>query len=220
VKRKFVSLASLAVLAVCAGPWTVWAGNDRWTNIGPEEGGVIALAVDPQNSSTVYAGTAVGVFKSDDRGASWRNAGVTGYSVVSLSIDPLDPDTVYAVTGGRPNEDSATTVVFKSTDGGQTWNQVGPEVAGGCCVGDLVIDPVHRGTIYVVAGGGLLKSIDGGTSWEGYNTGLPNNIVVAAAAIDPQNPDTVGSEHRTRRRHQRGRGARAGKPLAFRDYGG
>lgn len=164
MNRKFVSFASLIVLGASAGPWTVWAGSNQWTSIGPEGGGVLSLAVDPQDSRTVYAGTGGGIFKSQDRGVSWINSGLMGYVVATLGIDPQDSNTVYAVTHGHPNQDTLTINVFKSTNGGRTWNEADSGLTGICCGSALVIDPINRGTVYVVSGiSGVWKSTDGGT---------------------------------------------------------
>src|SRR5947209_7335316 len=192
MNRKFVSLASLIVIGTIAGPWTVWAGNNQWTNIGPEGGSVHSLAIDPKNSRTVYAGTAVGIFKSQDQGASWSNSGLMGYVVATLGIDPQDSNTIYAVTQGHPNQDSATMNVFKSTNGGTTWNEADSGLAGICCGNTLVIDPINRGTVYVVGGlSGVWKSTNGGDSWQMASAGLPDTFIAYYWAIDPQSPNTV-----------------------------
>ncbi|MBO9362486.1 MAG: hypothetical protein J7452_09815, partial [Thermoflexus sp.] len=78
---------------------------------------VSALAIDPRNSNTLYAGTlGGGVFKSTDGGGSWSafNDGLTHLFVYALAIDPANPDTLYAGTWGGG--------VFKSTDGGGSWS--------------------------------------------------------------------------------------------------
>src|ERR1700693_4872906 len=87
---------ALLILLAIVGTETLWAGVNLWTNVGPEGGGVRLLMVDPHNPRTVYAGTGVGVFKSEDGGANWSNAGLIGYSVTSLAIDPQNPSILYA----------------------------------------------------------------------------------------------------------------------------
>jgi photosystem II stability/assembly factor-like uncharacterized protein len=73
-----------------------------WTRIGPEGGAIVALAIDPQTPTTLYAGTYDGVFQSTDGGASWSaaNNGLTNTDVQALAIDPQTPTTLYAVTWG------------------------------------------------------------------------------------------------------------------------
>ncbi|MBI4464983.1 MAG: hypothetical protein HY647_09790 [Acidobacteria bacterium] len=116
---------------------------------------VQALAIDPANPATVYAGTPRGVFKSTNGGHNWSNAGLTTQSVYTFIISPANPSTIYAGTqdGG----------VFKSTDGGQNWSSSGFPTAP---VQALAIDPNNPSTLYAATfGGGVFKSTDGGQSW-------------------------------------------------------
>src|ERR1035437_9747323 len=88
-----------------------------WQKTGGLEGGfVYALAIDPGNSRTIYAGTAGGVYKAMNGGATWRavNTGLTDLQVNTLAIDPVNSQTIYAGTeaGG----------VFKTTNGGDSWS--------------------------------------------------------------------------------------------------
>jgi hypothetical protein len=84
---------------------------------------VRSLIFDPQDPTTVYTLTSVGVFKSNDGGASWSNAGLIGYWVVSLAVDPQNPGTLYAATLVDPGDGSGSNELFKSTDGGATWDK-------------------------------------------------------------------------------------------------
>ena len=86
--RAIVSIVLLAMLETWSG--TVWAGINGWTSRGPDGGIILALAVDPQNPSTVYAGTAGGgVFKSTNGGASWSAANSGLINVYAVAVDPL-----------------------------------------------------------------------------------------------------------------------------------
>ncbi len=92
----------------------VGLAHGPWRSIGPEDrrASISALAIDPANPMTLYAGTSGdGVFQSTDRGANWSviNNGLTSLNVRSLAIDPTDPMTLYAGTVGG---------VFQSTDRG------------------------------------------------------------------------------------------------------
>src|SRR5262249_25879505 len=68
-------IAILAALLTLFGTGlpNLWAGSSKWTSIGPFGGTIQSLAIDPQNSTTLYAGTSSGVFKSIDGGLSWDN---------------------------------------------------------------------------------------------------------------------------------------------------
>ena len=90
-------------------------GGKSWSeiNAGLTDPSVLALAIDPRNPATLYAGTlGGGVFKSTNGGGSWSavNTGLTSTDVIALAIDPSNPAALYAGTGGG---------VFKSTDGGE-----------------------------------------------------------------------------------------------------
>ena len=95
-------LLLLLILVGLASPTlTVSAGVNTWTSNGPDGGDVRALAIDPANPATLYAGTSGGgVFKSTDGGGSWTviNTGLTSTDVRALAIDPANPATVYAGT--------------------------------------------------------------------------------------------------------------------------
>ena len=159
----------------------------------PEFPGVLALAIDPQNPSTLYAGTQFnGVFKSTDWGASGTavNFGLPTdpytqrlIGVTAVVIDPQNSSTVFACVGGNG--------VFKSTDGGATWNSVNsglPNNFNGASF--LAIDPQTPGTVYAATGSGVFKSTDGGASWSAANSGLTFTSV-NALVIDPQNSSTL-----------------------------
>lgn len=78
------------------------------------EGSVVALAIDPQTSTTLYAGTGGGVYKSTDRGKQWTamSTGLADQNVEAIAIDPHTPTILYVGTYGG---------VFKSTNGGESW---------------------------------------------------------------------------------------------------
>ncbi len=160
---------------------------------------VLTLAIDPSNSTTLYAGTlANGVFKSTNGGQNWTAAssglpavalfGIPGILpvVTSLAIDPSNPATVYAgVTAGE-----LTDGVFKSTDGGQSWTAVNFDLTP-TSVFALVLDPASPATIYAgTFGKGVFKSSTGGQSWAAINSGLAA-AVVPALALDVSSPGTL-----------------------------
>ena len=88
------SLASLLVLSAAfgllAGARSASGQEAAWTTNGPLGGSVYCLVPDPSHPSTLYAGTAEGVFRSDDGGASWRaaSAGLPSARVQTIAIDP------------------------------------------------------------------------------------------------------------------------------------
>jgi hypothetical protein len=151
------SLSLLSMLVVVCGVLSVspvFAASLAWQQTGGPEGGQItALAVDPNNSQTLYAGTNHGrIFKTINGGTSWSavNTGLTnpGY-ITRLAITPSNSQIIYAVTGG----------LFKSVNGGAFWsavdsNGVTPDYSYG-----LVIDPSDSQILYAGGGPGSLRPL-------------------------------------------------------------
>src|SRR5262249_18476964 len=121
--------ALACAVIVFASAHAARAGTNLWTTHGPDGGPVLALAIDPNTPSTLYAGTSgAGVFKSPDSGGTWNAAsiGLPANAIVqALAIDPSTPTTLYAGTGWND-----VGGVYKSTDGGGTWTiaDTGPSV--------------------------------------------------------------------------------------------
>ena len=144
-------------------------GGGNWdaVNNGLTRNYIFALAIDPANPMTLYAGANSLVFKSTDGGDNWSN---TLYSFFSsfrtLVIDPANPMTLYAGTNGDG--------VFKSTNGGDNWSAANNGFVNTNIL-TLAIDPVNPITLYAGTGGGVFKSTDGGSNWSAVNTGLTNS---------------------------------------------
>ena len=106
--------------------------------------------------------------------------------VRAVVIDPSSPSTLYALDAresfASPSYGRGS--LFKSTDGGETWNLAG----GLSSVTALVIDPSDSSRLYAIAHGTVLKSTDAGRSWS--STGLGQSSA-SALAIDPQNTSTL-----------------------------
>jgi hypothetical protein len=201
-----------------AGGMKTADGGGSWTNLLPFSSPTLsptAIATDPQNGGTVYAGTSTGrlgadaltyssgVLKSVDGGASW--SGVNNLwqavGVSTIIVDPTNSTVVYAsisdlscnfscsmnsTPGYYSNPDVLNAIgPYKSTDGGSTWVKLG--LPAGWGYGSLKgID--QQGTIYARAPVGLVRSQDGGANWSPLpTTGLPSPVM--ALAIDPHNPN-------------------------------
>jgi photosystem II stability/assembly factor-like uncharacterized protein len=155
-------------------------GGENWTEILNNQTG--PLLVDSDNPNTIYLGLWHSVGKSIDGGATWNyfTNGLPASSINQLALDPGNSNTIYAATGHQGYEQDHDTGVFKSTDGGESWNGVGPSAI----VLALAIDPSQPKTIYAgTLGKGVFKTTDGGESWSSFNTGL-TNLTVAALALD------------------------------------
>lgn len=103
IARRLGAPLLVSVLAWLVGVQTAGAQSDVWTTNGPAGERVLALAIDPETPTTLYAGIiGAGVFKSTDGGASWTaiNDGLTHLSIRAVAIAPLTPSTLYAGTEG------------------------------------------------------------------------------------------------------------------------
>ena len=182
-------------------------GAASWAKTG-FTGRANSLVIDPRNSDTIYAPTPTGVSKSTDGGATWSAAssGLPGAPILLLIIDPRNSSTLYALTffavPGRPlpGPNGFGPTVFKTTDGGITWNPASSGLAPGNYALTLAIDPRNPSTLYAGtsslpfpgnAGRGLLfRSTDDGASWSAADAGIPD-CCVSALAIDPQDSKII-----------------------------
>jgi hypothetical protein len=144
--------------------------------------GVVAIAVDPTNSSTLYAATGTqGAFKSTDGGVSFAavNNGITSNPDGSINlqggvwVEPSSPNVIFAAGDG---------MLFRSADGGNNWTGVTPSGFPNA----LVFDPFSAGTLYFATNTAIVKSTNNGQTFAPL-TQLPNNIYFNALAADPKN---------------------------------
>jgi len=158
-------------------------------NFGIQSDTVTALALDPNNPATIYAGTNNGPFKSSDGGRNWVaiNNGLKDARITAIVIDRSAPATLYV--GMDLWYGSSLTGVYKSVNGGNTWSviNIGLNYGG---VLSLAIDPVTPSIIYAGLQNGLFKSTNGGTSWVHADSGLLPPVTTALA-IDPSNPAII-----------------------------
>jgi photosystem II stability/assembly factor-like uncharacterized protein len=158
-----------------------------------------SIAIDPQNSKTVWAGTGeswvrnsvsvgTGVHRSRDGGENWEAVGLPDSEHVSrIIVHPKESNTVYACALGHLWNSNTERGVFKTTDGGKTWNKIlYRNDSTGCA--ELAMDPQDAGVLYAAMwdvrrephnfrsggpGSGLFKSTDGGATWHELRKGLP-----------------------------------------------
>ncbi len=132
----------------------------------------------PRYAGYAYPGT--GVFKSTDAGGSWTHMGLDeSHHVPKVLIHPTNPDIVYAAAMGRQWTPNPERGVFRTRDGGATWDHV-LAIDEHTGVVDLVMDPANPDVLYawgwqieVGTRGGLFKSTDAGTTWRHVTAGLP-----------------------------------------------
>ncbi|MEJ2184367.1 MAG: hypothetical protein P8Z36_00340 [Gemmatimonadota bacterium] len=200
----------------------VWKTEDygiTWHNVSdgyfasPSMG---SLALAPSDPSIIYAGTGSdgirsnvilgrGIYRSDDAGRTWRFLGLRDAGQIgAVVVDPKDPDLVYVAALGTPFGRSKDRGVYRSKDGGKTWQNV-LFVSDSVGAVDLELKPDDPHTIYaslwhvqrkpwtIISGGwqigGIYKSTDGGDHWQRKTKGLPTGLIgksdLAVSAADP-----------------------------------
>jgi photosystem II stability/assembly factor-like uncharacterized protein len=196
-----------------------------------------AIAVAPSDPDIVYVASGEGlqrpdlsvgdgIYKSTDAGKTWTHLpaiihnvreGISSSAqdgvlenaqqIPALAVDPQDPNRLFAAALGHPYEANPERGIFRSTDGGQTWERVlyKNENTGGS---DVEIDrsspnviyatlwqarqgPWEDGNSYGAPAGGIFKSTDGGTTWQQLAKGLPAQIVQANVAIAASDPNRL-----------------------------
>ena len=150
-----------------------------------------------------------GVYKSSDGGETWRHVGLRDTQAVArIRIHPVNPDIVYVAALGHPYGDNEERGVFRSRDGGNTWERV-LYVSPQAGAADLIIDRTNPNVLYAslwqvyrkawkMWGGGpdsgLYRSDDGGDTWTELteNPGMPEGpIGKIGVTVSPANPDRV-----------------------------
>jgi hypothetical protein len=138
---------------------------------------VEGFAIDPTATATVYAATALGVFKTTDGAATWKasSSGLPTPNVWAVAIDPTASATLYAGTAAG---------VFKSSNGAASWAASSSGLAAGT-VFSLAIDPASPRTLYAGTTSGVWRSDDGAATWSAANAGISSTSVVAFALARP-----------------------------------
>jgi len=149
---------------------------------------VRALRSDPRRPEVVYAGTDVGLYRTEDGGASWQllKTPMSSHVVWALAIDPVDSSRIFAGTG-TPNPAG----IYRSTDGGRTWERRPMEVAEFCMavgiprITGIAIDPTDHRNVWVgIEVDGVRRTTDGGAAWAKVDGQIPNadvhNVLVVA----------------------------------------
>jgi len=196
----------------------VWKSDDygrTWNPIFDHEPtqsiGAIAVAGSDPNIIYVASGEGLhrpdlsvgnGIYKSTDAGKTWTHLGLDdAQQIPALAVDPRDPNRVFAAVLGHPYGPSEERGVYRSSDGGKTWQKVvsQDENTGGS---DVEIDPSNPDVIYASmwevregpwednnsyngTNGGLFKSIDNGNTWHRIGIGLPSDLAQINVAIAP-----------------------------------
>ncbi len=192
--------------AVAGGVWRTTDSGATWSPIFDHEvmSSIGAIAVAPSNHSVIYVGTGEGalrgnitygdgVYKSTDAGKTWTHIGLKdSRQIGALIVDPKNPDIVLVAAIGHAFGPNAERGVFRTTDGGKTWNKVLYKDADTGAI-DVTFDPHDPKIVYAAMwqvrrqpwnfssggpGSGLYRSTDEGATWtQVKGNGLPEGIL-------------------------------------------
>jgi photosystem II stability/assembly factor-like uncharacterized protein len=204
------------------GVWKTGNSGQSWENVsdGYYGGSIGAVAVSEWDPNVVYVGGGEktvrgnvspgdGMWKSTDAGDTWSRIGLTDSQHISrVRIHPKNPDLVYAAVMGHLFGSNDERGVYRSRDGGASWERV-LFVSDEVGAVDLAMDPTNPRILYASfwrilrtpyslesggEGSGIYKSVDGGDSWEELtgNDGLPQGIIgISGIAVSPTNNKNV-----------------------------
>ncbi|HEV8381509.1 MAG TPA: hypothetical protein VGQ29_07990 [Gemmatimonadales bacterium] len=205
----------------------LWRSTDYGSNWAPlfdreATGSIGAIAVAPSSPNIIYVGTGAGIirpdlatgygmYRSDDTGRSWTHLGLDSTQMIAyVDVDPANPNRLFIAALGHPYGPNAERGIYRSTDGGRTFDQVlyKDEYTS---ANEVRIDPSNANTVYATlwqqqstfyeyaafgpdstwpGAGGIYKSTDGGTSWIQLTSGLPP-VLEANIALAPSNPQVI-----------------------------
>ncbi len=209
LRRFLVGTALLSLLIVLGTPFYAQSvppamfTDLEWRLIGPFRGGrAVAVSGIPGDGATYFFGSVDGgVWKTDNAGVTWVPLfdGQPIASIGALAVAPSNPQVIYAGTGESDIRSylSSGDGVYKSTDGGKTWTNVG--LRDTRQISRIVVDPKNADVVYVAALGhaygpnperGVFKSSDGGKTWTHVLDQGPE-IGVSDLAIATGNPATL-----------------------------
>ena len=202
------------------GVWKTENAGTTWASLfdGQVSYSTGCLTLDPQNPEVVWVGTGEnvggrhigygdGIYKSEDGGKSWKNMGLKQSEHLSkIIIHPTNSNIIWVASQGPLWSKGGERGVYKSSDGGKTWNRtLGDSEWVGAT--DLLIDPRNPDLLYAATwqrhrtvagymGGGpgtaIYKSTDGGENWAKLSAGLPSsNMGKIGLAISPIKPDVI-----------------------------
>jgi photosystem II stability/assembly factor-like uncharacterized protein len=207
---------------VNGGVWKTVDAGRTWLPIFDDQpvASIGALAVAPSAPDVIYVGTGEstlrdsvgfgnGVYKSTDAGRTWTHLGLSDTQHIGkIAVDPKNPDVVFVAAIGHLYAANPDRGLFRSRDGGRTWQKVLYKDANVGAV-EVVIDPTDSRVVYAGLwntrrppwftyaptngpGGGIHKSTDGGSNWHELTAGLPPaGIGRTGIAVAPSNPRRV-----------------------------
>ncbi|MCP5068543.1 MAG: glycosyl hydrolase [bacterium] len=208
------------VAACSGGVWKTTNGGTTYKPVFDGQGSysIGCVTLDPRNPATVWVGTGEnnsqrsvsfgdGVYRSRDAGASWEHMGLKASEHIGMiTVDPRDSDTVYVASQGPLWRAGGERGLYKTTDGGKTWDRV-LHVSDDTGINEVHVDPRNpdvlyassyqrRRRVWTLINGGpestIYKSEDAGKTWRKINKGLPGvDMGRIGLGVSPANPDIV-----------------------------
>ncbi len=208
---------------VASGHGSLWKTSNSGITFSPVFDGnksyaIGSVEIDPSNPNVVWVGTGEnknqnnviygdGIYRSEDAGNSWKNMGIgNSEHIGGIAIDPENPMIVYAAAYGSLRNAGGDRGIFKTVNGGKTWeNVLQISEYTGCY--EVHMDSRYSNILYATAhqrmrnlytgvyGGpesGIYRTLDYGVTWEKLTKGLPSeNVGRIGMAISPANPDVL-----------------------------
>jgi len=234
------------------GFWKTTDAGESWMPLTDKLGtlSIGAFALAPSNPDIIYLGTGeanifraslpgMGAYKSTDGGKTWSSIGLTNTGTIArILVHPTDPNTVFVAAGGNEWSYNNDRGVFKTTDGGKTWNKIlGSDEKTGAV--DMVMDPTNPDLIIVSTwnrirrrwsdpvpedGDYLYKTTDGGKNWRKLTAGLPETKFTGRIGLSfsKSNPNVVYSyvdNHTSKRDPKLGELDPYGRPIQVIPFG-
>ncbi len=202
------------------GVWKTENAGTTWTPIFDDQPvySIGCVTIDPSNPNTIWVGTGEnvggrhvgygdGIYKSTDGGASWKNMGLTLSGHISeIIVHPDNSNIIWAASQGPLWNSGGDRGVYKSTDGGRTWNNI-LSVNKWTGATDMAIDSRNPDILYAATwqrhrtvaaymgggeGSGIYRTDDGGETWTQLKKGLPDSEMgKIGIALSPQNNDVI-----------------------------
>ena len=203
------------------GLWKTENGGETWQSLFDKQAtqAIGSIGIAPSNSDIVYVGTGeanilraslpgTGMYKTTDGGKTFQHLGLTNTGTIArIVVNPKNPDIVYVAAGGNEWTYNAERGVYKTTNGGKSWQKIlFVDEKTGCI--DLVMDPTDDNIVYASMwnrirkrwsdpvpedGDYVYKSIDAGKNWKIINKGLPDTKLTGriGLAVSASNPNVL-----------------------------
>lgn len=220
--RRHAARGFVAFLTLLVGLRSPGAHAADWQELGPApianvqySGRVSAVVASPTDANRYFAaGADGGVWRSDDAGTNWTplTDHLPTTAIGALALDPSDDQVIYAGTGEAhyANHSRFGLGLYKSSDGGASWQHLAESDFAGRCISTIVVSPADSNVVYVAvarAGGfpemaaakghpqragpvGVFRSLNGGETWTQLVNGLPN-LAATDLVIDPAQPGVL-----------------------------